>query len=104
MLAVQADGHKVETVEGLASASELHPIQEGFKQEHALAVWLLYSRNDDGGKGSSRKRISIQQKMKFVGHSLEICAVALVTKISSRQSFGLLKKCARNSTRSGSRT
>ena len=36
MLAVQADGNKVETVEGLASASELHPLQEGFKQEHAL--------------------------------------------------------------------
>jgi carbon-monoxide dehydrogenase small subunit len=36
MLAVQADGHKVETVEGLASASELHPIQEGFKDEHGL--------------------------------------------------------------------
>ncbi len=36
MLAVQADGHNVETVEGLANASELHPIQEGFKQEHGL--------------------------------------------------------------------
>ena len=36
VLAVQADGHEVRTVEGLASASELHPIQEGFKQEHGL--------------------------------------------------------------------
>jgi carbon-monoxide dehydrogenase small subunit len=36
MLAVQADGHTLETVEGLASASELHPIQEGFKEEHGL--------------------------------------------------------------------
>jgi carbon-monoxide dehydrogenase small subunit len=36
MLAVQADGHDVQTVEGLASASELHPLQEGFKQEHGL--------------------------------------------------------------------
>lgn len=36
MLAVQANGHKVQTVEGMASASELHPIQEGFKQEHGL--------------------------------------------------------------------
>ncbi|MCW2644436.1 MAG: aerobic carbon-monoxide dehydrogenase small subunit [Pseudonocardiales bacterium] len=36
MLAVQADGHEVMTVEGLASASELHPIQEGFKDEHGL--------------------------------------------------------------------
>jgi carbon-monoxide dehydrogenase small subunit len=36
MLAVQADGHDVLTVEGLAGASELHPIQEAFKDEHGL--------------------------------------------------------------------
>jgi carbon-monoxide dehydrogenase small subunit len=36
MLAVQADGHSLETVEGLATASGLHPIQEGFKEEHGL--------------------------------------------------------------------
>jgi carbon-monoxide dehydrogenase small subunit len=36
MLAVQADGHNVKTVEGLATASELHPIQEGFKEKHGL--------------------------------------------------------------------
>jgi aerobic carbon-monoxide dehydrogenase small subunit len=36
MLAVQADGHEIETVEGLAAASELHPLQEGFREEHGL--------------------------------------------------------------------
>jgi carbon-monoxide dehydrogenase small subunit len=36
MLAVQADGHEITTVEGLATASELHPLQEGFKEEHGL--------------------------------------------------------------------
>jgi aerobic carbon-monoxide dehydrogenase small subunit len=36
MLGVQADGHEVTTVEGLAGPSELHPIQEGFKDEHGL--------------------------------------------------------------------
>jgi aerobic carbon-monoxide dehydrogenase small subunit len=36
MLAVQADGRTVETVEGLATASELHPLQEGFREEHGL--------------------------------------------------------------------
>ena len=36
MFAVQANGHDVTTVEGLATASELHPIQEGFKDEHGL--------------------------------------------------------------------
>jgi carbon-monoxide dehydrogenase small subunit len=36
MLAVQADGHEVTTVEAMASSSELHPLQEGFKEEHGL--------------------------------------------------------------------
>jgi carbon-monoxide dehydrogenase small subunit len=36
MLAVQADGHAVRTVEGMAQASELHPVQEGFKECHGL--------------------------------------------------------------------
>ena len=36
MFAVQAEGHEITTVEGLATASELHPIQEGFKNEHGL--------------------------------------------------------------------
>lgn len=36
MLAVQADGCEVTTVEGLSTNGELHPIQEGFKEEHGL--------------------------------------------------------------------
>jgi carbon-monoxide dehydrogenase small subunit len=35
-LAVQADGREVTTVEGLLRDGELHPIQEGFKEEHGL--------------------------------------------------------------------
>jgi len=36
MFAVQADGGDVLTVEGLAANGELHPIQEGFWEEHGL--------------------------------------------------------------------
>ena len=36
VLAVQADGRSVETVEGLAHNGNLHPIQEAFWNEHAL--------------------------------------------------------------------
>jgi carbon-monoxide dehydrogenase small subunit len=36
VLAVQADGRQVTTVEGLASGDQLHPIQEGFWEEHGL--------------------------------------------------------------------
>ena len=34
--AVMADGHEVMTVEGMALASELHPVQQGFHEEHGL--------------------------------------------------------------------
>lgn len=36
MLAVQADGGEVRTVEGLASGGELHPIQEAFLEERGM--------------------------------------------------------------------
>lgn len=36
VLAVQANGADVLTVEGLAQSGELHPVQEGFMQEHGL--------------------------------------------------------------------
>jgi aerobic-type carbon monoxide dehydrogenase small subunit (CoxS/CutS family) len=36
MLAVQADGSQIETVEGLADGDELSPLQEAFHRNHAL--------------------------------------------------------------------
>jgi carbon-monoxide dehydrogenase small subunit len=36
MLAVQADGCEVTTIEALASNGELHPLQEAFRQHHGL--------------------------------------------------------------------
>ena len=36
MLAVQADGAKIETVEGLAEGDELAPLQQAFSEHHAL--------------------------------------------------------------------
>ena len=36
VLAVQADGCKVRTVEGLEQAGKLHPVQEGFTEKHGL--------------------------------------------------------------------
>jgi carbon-monoxide dehydrogenase small subunit len=36
VLAVQADGGEITTVEGLEKDGKLHPVQEGFWQEHGL--------------------------------------------------------------------
>ena len=36
MLAIQADGASVETVEGLSPDGELHPLQQAFSARHAL--------------------------------------------------------------------
>jgi carbon-monoxide dehydrogenase small subunit len=58
VLAVQADGAEVTTIEGLARGEELHPLQEGFWEEHGLqcgyctpgmimAACQLLARNPD---------------------------------------------------------
>jgi len=36
MFAVQADGHDILTVEGLGTPEELHPLQQAFRDAHAL--------------------------------------------------------------------
>jgi carbon-monoxide dehydrogenase small subunit len=58
LLAVQADGADVTTIEGLANNGELHPLQQSFHEEHGLqcgfctpgmimAAWQLLERNSD---------------------------------------------------------
>jgi carbon-monoxide dehydrogenase small subunit len=36
MLAVQVNGAKVKTIEGLANGEQLHPMQEAFRENHGL--------------------------------------------------------------------
>ena len=58
LLAVQADGGEVTTVERLSRNGELHPIQAGFKEMHGLqcgfctpgmimTAWQILERNPD---------------------------------------------------------
>ncbi len=36
MLACQAEGHQVTTIEGMANGDNLHPLQQAFHEEHGL--------------------------------------------------------------------
>jgi carbon-monoxide dehydrogenase small subunit len=69
VLAVQADGREVMTVEGLEQNGALHPIQEGFFQEHGLQCgyctpgmmmtgYALLEDNPDPSEAEIRRAIS----------------------------------------------
>jgi len=69
MLAVQADGRAVTTVEGLATNGQLHPVQAAFKEEHGLQCGFctpgmmlvtaaLLERNEDPSEKDIRWAIS----------------------------------------------
>ena len=36
VLAVQADGHEITTIEGIGSPGDLHPVQQAFHEQHGL--------------------------------------------------------------------
>jgi carbon-monoxide dehydrogenase small subunit len=69
MLAVQADGAEIRTIEGMASGAELHPLQQGFWDQHGLqcgfctpgmimqSAWLL-EQNPDPSEDEIRAGIS----------------------------------------------
>jgi carbon-monoxide dehydrogenase small subunit len=69
MLAVQADGADVTTIEGLSSGADLHPLQQAFWDQHGLqcgfctpgmimqAAWLL-EQNPEPSEGEIREGIS----------------------------------------------
>lgn len=69
LFAVQADGARIDTVEGLEGADGLHPVQEGFREEHGLQCGFctpgmmlvaasLLERNPDPGDAEIRHAIS----------------------------------------------
>jgi carbon-monoxide dehydrogenase small subunit len=69
VLAVQADGAAVRTIEGMANGSDLHPLQEGFWAEHGLqcgyctpgmimAAADLLARNPDPSEAEIREGLA----------------------------------------------
>lgn len=68
VLAAQADGSAITTIEGLAQNGSLHPLQEGFREEHGLQCGFctpgmiltaadLLSRNPDPSEQDIRHAI-----------------------------------------------
>ena len=69
MLAVQADGREIKTIEGMADGANLHPLQQAFWDQHGLqcgfctpgmimqSAWLL-GENPDPTEGEIREGIS----------------------------------------------
>jgi carbon-monoxide dehydrogenase small subunit len=69
MLAVQADGAEVKTIEGMASGATLHPLQQAFWDQHGLqcgfctpgmimqAAWVL-EQNPDPSEAEIREGIA----------------------------------------------
>ena len=69
VFAVQADGREIRTIEGVATNGKLHPLQEGFKEEHGLqcgfctpgmilAAWALLEKNPHPSEQEIRWGIS----------------------------------------------
>jgi carbon-monoxide dehydrogenase small subunit len=69
MFAVQADGHEILTVEGLAQGGTLHPIQQAFWDKHGLqcgyctpgmmlASYVLLKNNPDPSEAEIREGLS----------------------------------------------
>ena len=54
MLAGQADGRDVLTIEGLATKERLHPMQQAVRGEGVAAVRVLRTRRDHVGQGAAR--------------------------------------------------
>jgi carbon-monoxide dehydrogenase small subunit len=69
MFAVQADGAEIMTVEGLADAEQLHPLQESFREKHGLqcgfctpgmliTAYEFLTENPDPSEAQVRKNMS----------------------------------------------
>ena len=98
VLAVQADDHEVTTIEGLARDGQLHPMQVGFHENHALqcgyctpgmimqAIDLL---NENSSPSEEEIRVSLEGNLcRCTGYQNIVKAVAAVASASSSAKDG----------------
>jgi aerobic-type carbon monoxide dehydrogenase small subunit (CoxS/CutS family) len=69
LFAVQAEGSRIETIEGLATGEELHPVQQAYHEQHGLqcgyctpglvlATVALLERNPDPSEAEIREHLA----------------------------------------------
>jgi [2Fe-2S] binding domain len=68
VLAVQADGHEITTIEGLGSASKMHPVQKAFAEHHGLQCGLLHTGDDYDGSRSAAAAGAADRPRNSAGH------------------------------------
>ena len=85
VLAVQADGTEITTIEGLSQGDRLHAVQEGFWEEHGLQCGFCTPGMIMAG-AQFLQRIRIPQWTRFVTELKETSAGARGTSTSYRQS------------------
>ena len=76
MLAVQADGRSITTVEGLKTNGELHPIQAAFKEDHGLQCGFCTPGDDARGGRADRAQPRPRRWTTCAGPSPGTCAAA----------------------------
>jgi aerobic carbon-monoxide dehydrogenase small subunit len=102
LLAVQSDGSEIVTIEGLASDGELHPVQEAFREAHALqcgfctpgfvmAISAFLSENPSPDLSDAAIRVAISGNLcRCTGYQniVEAVRIAAVSMAERRESRG----------------
>ena len=82
VLAVQADGGEVTTIEGLARDGQLHPMQKAFNECHALQCGFCTPGHDHGRGRPARARTRTRARTRSARASRATSAAAPATRTS----------------------
>ena len=105
MLAAQASGSTVVTIEGLANGTELHPVQAAFKEHHGLQCGfctpgMIMSATDmirrhPEGLDEATVRAELEGNIcRCTGYHNIVKAILAASKTMSKESKGKSKKAA----------
>jgi len=98
VLAVQADGSEVTTIEGLASNGQMHPLQEAFRNNHGLQCGFctpgmimagLGLIESGAGMGDEEVRLGLEGNLcRCTGYQNIVKAIQKAAQISKAASAG----------------